>query len=63
MCLFSSICCISKDLHVTANWNNPMESSTEISQRAKNRSTVRSSNSTSVYLLEENENTDWKRYL
>ena len=35
----------------------------EISQKIKNRSTMQSNNSKSVYLFRQNQNTNYKRYL
>ena len=40
-----------------------MENSMEVPQKIKNRTTIWSSNSTSEYLSEENENTNLKRYV
>uniref|UniRef100_A0A9L0RLP6 DUF1725 domain-containing protein n=1 Tax=Equus caballus TaxID=9796 RepID=A0A9L0RLP6_HORSE len=40
-----------------------MEKSTEISQKIKNRNTIRSSYSTSGYLSKEHKNTNSKRYM
>ena len=40
-----------------------MENSTEVPPKIKNRTTIWSSNSTSVYLYEENKNIILKRYM
>ena len=40
-----------------------MENNMEVPQKIKNRTTVRSGNSTPGYLSEENENTNSKRYM
>ena len=40
-----------------------LENNVEIPQKIKNRTTIHSSNSTLGYLLKENENTNWKRYM
>ena len=40
-----------------------VKNSMKVPQKIKNRTTIRSSNSTSGYLSEENENTNLKRYM
>ena len=53
------LCTIGKN----ANFAATMENSMEVPQKIKNRTITWSSNSTSGYLCEENENTNLKRYM
>ena len=44
-------------------WVQPLENSMEVSQKTKNRATIRSSNSTAGYVPEKNKTTNLERYM